>query len=181
MNQAKLAVLAQIDALTLTMTQVKETDGKIYMEAWIAQGVGGNYTALNEFFEEDAPQVEHFCGAAACRCGYQALSNRLEAFPLAAKTAYVLGGDKDQVSSEVGNSLVDVFDELFGNGCLGESIFQGVASDRRSEAVASGLFLPSELETLEHLNSAEPTADEVLEYLALCRAKVEQYDKFNQY
>lgn len=177
MNQAKLAVLAQIDALILTMTQVKETDGAIRMESWIAKGVGGNYTALKEFFEEDAPEVEHFCGAAACICGYQALSNRLEAFPLAARSAYVLGGDKDQVSSEVGNSLVDVFDALFGNGCLGESIFQGDASDRRSEAVESGLFLPSELDGLEHLDSDEPTVDGVLHYLALCRVKVGQFDQ----
>ena len=172
MNTEKKAVLEQIDELIYTMEQVQITEGSIDMGSWIECGVDGSHTINNETSSITDNKVDHFCGAVACICGYQAISNRLEAFPSAHKAAYEYHETKEQVSGVVSDSMDSEFAMLFGSKDLAKSIYITGTGDRRSEARSSGLFTETELASLDHLNKDEPSAADVIEYLKICRSKV---------
>jgi hypothetical protein len=173
MNEFKQALLAQLDALIVTMTQVKETEGKIYMDSWIEHGVDGDIH--DHVVKADAPKIEHFCGAAACICGYQVLSNRLDSFT-AAKDAASRGNEVSLVSSVLDADLKEACQNLFDDYALATSISATTNSTRYRNAANTHLFTNEEMETLKHLTSDEPRPEDALEYIVACREKVGQFD-----
>jgi hypothetical protein len=167
----KQPVLDQINALIVTMGQVKLQEGALEMSTWIDQDTEGKDPEESRLYcvEEEV----HFCNAVACICGYQALSNRLEAFPQAEYDAYEKGESKLDVADSLGDSMFKIFTELFGNSDLAESIYQSRGRIRLSSAACSGLFTEDEIAKINHLNLDTPSVDDVLEYLNLCKEKVE--------
>jgi hypothetical protein len=172
---ARTKVLAQIDALLLTMTQVRDTNGELSMPYWIEHGVDG-VDVVNDTVLPASPEVTHFCGAAACICGYQALANRFNAFPDARRVAYDLGGTKDDIADAMSDSLTYAFHALFGNDELACSIFNGGTPSRLESARLCKVFSNEELEGFTHLHTEAPTPEDVLVYLVACREVVVAYN-----
>lgn len=132
------------------MKRVQKTKSThIHMDSWILE----------------ASTVGHFCNTAACICGYQAISGNLSNFKQVSKTGqhYL-----DDTACEISLNITAEEPVEY----LGASIYDAYSSDRKRYAKTTGLFSESELDVLNHLNTNELKAEDVIEYLELVIDKV---------
>ena len=177
MNQDKQVFLNQLDALILTMTQVVKTKGSVIMGKWITKlvscGTGGGMYS-EETKENSTDKVEHFCGTVACVCGHQVVSNRLDAFPEAAKSAYEYKEHTAIVSAAVAYELKEASAYFLGSPALAKSIIHCFEESRLVAAMKTEVFSKEELRSFNHLHLREPTPTDVVDYLLACRKKVQE-------
>ena len=153
---SKQLLLDQLAALAYTMKKALEVQAVLNMERWITVSPD----------DED----KHFCGTAACICGYQALTGRVDIFGLE-DSEY-----KDCLSSDIADFLRGSCRKVFDRVDLADSIYREDMASRFSSANTSGLFTLDELHNLRHLNTDSPTPQDAYDYLVACIDKVHRYE-----
>ena len=111
MLQAEQMLIRSLETLAATMRRVAADHGELRMERWITDVPGND---------------DHWCGAAACICGYQALAMDADIFPLDEYAKTSLQAYADRISD-----ILDIqCNAVFGNICLAKSIYGGDADER---------------------------------------------------
>jgi hypothetical protein len=136
---------ALVDQLIETLVKANETGySTLEMGAYVSQIHGA----------ED----EHWCGTAACVCGYEAMARASS--PNIAKSVLDLG------SSMIARELKEVIGFH-----LGRSIYDSAKQRRKESATLSERFSDEEL-SHPHLNLHSPSMEDAISYLELVRSKL---------
>jgi len=132
----------QCEALVAALTKAKAVDGaRLSMSSWVSS--------------------LHSCGTAACVCGYQALTEDLSLFDVAAEYA----GDYESVATNISEDLENSCHQLFGYTYLAASIYAGTDKSRIYFALNAMVADKETLETFKHLTSENPSLDDAITYI----------------
>ena len=151
----KELLVNQMEALKTTMELAVVNEQAIDMKSYITHYVNGM----------------HMCDSVCCVIGDQVIYGDLTYFETTSDLKFASVSFK-LLAIYAACDLDNACEDFLGDEGLSESIWMSRTPLRKDGAKRSELFTPEELDSLPHLNT-EPTAQDVVDYLTLCIAKVE--------
>lgn len=137
---------------------------------------GGNVLDMDSWLEDEGETTikdgqKHFCGTAACICGYMVFEES-ELPPPRLSSWYAFDNWLDKITEDSYKTSRE-FEKLLGQS-LGQSIWMAEYEERRENAEASKFFTEEELQH-PHLNS-NSSLESAIDYLELISKKWRECD-----